>query len=171
MVVTVPAPNDPVIKMRPSFSSSFYFRVLPSQMASLSFSDNLWIRGRFGTSPPWLDQSPGCGFAETKKAGPGHMQAVSDPTTCREPPEKSIQNVVSRTSSQSDSQDIANNHGLTTSISQSVSDAFPQLSTERTVQEIQSPTPPESRMVMVSPSIATMQDSVLSIRFPFLVKK
>ncbi len=39
------------------------------------------------------------------------------------------------------------------------------------VQVMMSPTPPESRMVMVSPSIFTTQDSVLSTRFPLGLKK
>ena len=61
--------------------------------------------------------------------------------------------------------------GLTTLTVCVAPTAFPQLSSALIVHSIWSSTPPESRMVMVSPLISTTHDSVLSIRLPFLVKK
>lgn len=46
---------------------------------------------------------------------------------------------------------------------------FPEQSEALTSQIMISSTPPESLIVIVSPSIETMHDSVLFIRFPFLV--
>jgi hypothetical protein len=46
---------------------------------------------------------------------------------------------------------------------------FPEQSEALTSHVMMSSTPPESLIVIVSPSIETTHDSVLSIRFPFLV--